>query len=85
MTLKSEQIENLIIESKESSKQKQEEIDKLLETIVQIRQEHVNELQEVEKKWKEAIKQKSKMIEAKHEEEVNELTKEWQNERRVSF
>lgn len=83
--MKSEQIENLILESKESSQQKQGEIDKLLETIVQIRQEHVNELQEVEKKWKDAIKQKSEMIEAMHEEEVNELTKEWQNDRRVSF
>ena len=85
LTLKSEQIENLILESKELSKQKQEEIDRLLETIVQIRQEHINELVDVEKKWKNAINQKSDQMEAEYEQEVNKLTKEWRNERRVGF
>ena len=85
LTAKSEQIENLIIANKEESATKQQEIERFIETIEKIKQEHNNELREVERKWKAMLKQKSEQLEAKHGEEVNELTREWQNERRVSY
>lgn len=85
MTAKSEQIERLIIENKEAIATKEEESEKLIATIGKIKQEHANELREIERKWKVAVKQRSDQLESKHEEEVNELTQEWQNERRVSI
>lgn len=84
LTAKSEQMENLILENKEITVQKQKEMDKLSETIAQIKKEHANELRDVEKKWKVIVKQKTDQLEAKHGHEVDELTREWRNERRIN-
>lgn len=64
--------------------EKGKDIDRLVETIAQIKKEHANEIKEVEKKWKIIMQQRIDNLQAKHEEELNELTKEWQNERKVN-
>ncbi|XP_012274079.1 golgin subfamily A member 4 isoform X2 [Orussus abietinus] len=82
LTEKSELIEGLILEKKELSAQRQSEIEKLSETIASIKKEHANELRDLDRKWKTILKQKTEQLEVKHGEEINELTKEWHNERR---
>ena len=82
LTAKSEQIENLILENKNLMAQKAKDINQLMETITQIKKEQSDEVRETEKKWKSIIQQKTNKLEAKHEEEINELTTEWRNERR---
>lgn len=84
LTAKSEQIENLILENKNLMAQKAKDINQLMETITQIKKDQSDEVRETEKKWKSIIQQKTNKLEAKHEEEINELTTEWRNERRVS-
>lgn len=83
MTAKSEQIENLILENKNLISQKTKDINQLMEKITIIKKEHIDEIRAIEKKWKSIIQQKTDTLEAKHEEEINELTREWRNERRV--
>lgn len=83
LTEKSEQLESLVLENKDAVAEKGKDIDRLVETIAQIKQEHANETKELEKKWKAVIQQRIDNLQAKHEEELNELTKEWQNERKV--
>lgn len=63
--------------------EKENEIKVLTENIASIRKEHVNELREIEQKWKTILQQRSDRLEAKHEEEIKELTREWKNERKV--
>ncbi|XP_014470528.1 PREDICTED: golgin subfamily A member 4 isoform X2 [Dinoponera quadriceps] len=82
LTEKSEQIESLVLEKKDAVAEKSKDIDRLVETIAQIKKEHANEIREVEKKWKAMVQQRIDNLQAKHEEELNELTKEWQNERK---
>ncbi|XP_032682662.1 golgin subfamily A member 4 isoform X2 [Odontomachus brunneus] len=82
LTEKSEQIESLVLEKKDVVAEKGKDIDRLVETITQVKKEHANEIREVEKKWKSIVQQKIDNLQAKHEEELNELTKEWQNERK---
>lgn len=84
LTEKSEQIESLVLEKKDAVAEKGKDIDRLMETIAQVKKEHANEIREVEKKWKTIVQQRIDNLQAKHEEELNELTKEWQNERKVS-
>lgn len=85
LTEKSEQLESLALERKDAVAEKGKDIDRLVETIAQIKQEHANEMKELEKKWKAVIQQRIDNLQAKHEEELNELTKEWQNERKVNL
>lgn len=80
---KSEQLESLALEKKDEVAEKGKDIDRLVETIAQIKNEHTNEIKELEKKWKAIVQQKIDSQQAKHDEELNELTKEWQNERKV--
>ncbi|XP_072745125.1 uncharacterized protein [Anoplolepis gracilipes] len=82
LTEKSEQLESLVLENKDAVEEKGKDINRLVETIVQIKNEHMNEIKELEKKWKAIVQQKIDNLQAKHEEELNELTKEWQNERK---
>lgn len=84
LTEKSEQLESLVLEKKDAVAEKGKDIDRLVETIVQIKNEHSNEIKELEKKWKAIVQQKIDNLQGKHEDELNELTKEWQNERKVS-
>jgi len=84
LTEKSEQLESLVLEKKDAETEKGKDIDRLVETIAQIKKEHSNEIKEIEKKWKAIVQQKIDNLQGKHEEELNELTKEWQNERKVS-
>lgn len=84
LTEKSEQIESLVLEKKDAVTEKGRDIDRLVETIAQIKKEHASEIREMEKKWKAVVQQKIDNLQTKHEEELNELTKEWQNERKVS-
>lgn len=83
LTEKSEQLESLALESKDEVAEKGKDINRLVETIAQIKDEHTNEIKELEKKWKAIVQQKIDSLQSKHEEELNELTKEWQNERKV--
>lgn len=83
LTAKSEQIENLIIENKNLMSQKAKDMNQLMEKIAIMKKEHVDEVRDIEKKWKSIVQQKTDKLEAKHEEEMNELTREWRNERRV--
>nr|XP_050869136.1 golgin subfamily A member 4-like isoform X1 [Vespula vulgaris] len=83
LTTKSEQLENLILENKKLTTEKENEIKVLTENIASIRKEHVNELREIEQKWKTILQQRSDRLEAKHEEEIKELTREWKNERKL--
>lgn len=85
LTEKSEQIESLVLEKKDVVAEKGKDIDRLVETIAQIKKEHANEIKEVEKKWKAIIQQRIDNLQTKHEEEINELTKEWQDERKVDL
>lgn len=85
LTEKSEQLESLVLEKKDVVAEKGKDIDRLVETIAQIKLEHTNEMKELEKKWKAVVQQKIDNLQGKHEEELNELTKEWQNERKVSL
>lgn len=85
LTEKSEQLESLVLEKKDVVAEKGKDIDRLVETIAQIKKEHTNEIKELEKKWKAIVQQKIDSLQVKHEEELNELTKEWQNERKVSL
>jgi len=80
---KSEQLESLILEKRDAIAEKGKDIDRLLENIARIRQEHIEETKELEKKWKAIVQQRIDNLQVKHEEELNELTKEWQNERKV--
>ncbi|XP_077273946.1 uncharacterized protein LOC143903833 isoform X2 [Temnothorax americanus] len=82
LTEKSEQLESLVLEKKDVVAEKGKDIDRLMETIAQIKKEHANEMKELEKKWKAIVQQKIDNLQVKHEEELNELTKEWQNERK---
>ncbi|XP_026825323.1 golgin subfamily A member 4 isoform X2 [Ooceraea biroi] len=79
---KSEQLEHLVLEKKDAVAEKGKDIDRLVEKIAQIKQEHVDEMKELEKKWKVIVQQRIDNLHTKHEEELNELTKEWQNERK---
>ncbi|KAK2582046.1 hypothetical protein KPH14_002751 [Odynerus spinipes] len=83
LTTKSEQIENLILENKRIATEKENEIKTLTDTVASIKKEHVNELREIEQKWKTILQQRSDKLEAKHEEEIKELTREWKNERKL--
>ncbi|XP_046812974.1 golgin subfamily A member 4-like isoform X2 [Vespa crabro] len=83
LTTKSEQLENLILENKKLTTEKENEVKALTESIASIRKEHVNELREIEQKWKTILQQRSDRLEAKHEEEIKELTREWRNERKL--
>lgn len=85
LTEKFEQLESLVLEKKDVVTEKGKDIDRLVETIAQIKKEHINEIKELEKKWKAIVQQKIDSLQVKHEEELNELTKEWQNERKVSL
>lgn len=85
LTAKSEQIENLILENKTLMSQKAKDINQLVEKITIMKKEHVDEIKEIEKKWKSIVQQKTDKLEAKHEEEINELTQEWRNERRLDM
>lgn len=80
---KSEQLENLFLEKKDAVAEKRRDIDCLVEKIARIEQEHVDEVKESEKKWKAIVQQRIDNLQTKREEELNELTKEWQNERKV--
>lgn len=82
LTEKSEQLESLVLEKKDVVAEKGKDIDRLVETIAQIKKEHTDELKELEKKWKAIVQQKIDNLQVKHEDELNELTKEWQNERK---
>ncbi|XP_076765634.1 uncharacterized protein LOC143432690 [Xylocopa sonorina] len=82
LTAKSEQIENLILENKNLMSQKSKDINQLVEKTSLIKKEHMDEIREVEKKWKSIVQQKTDKLAARHEEEINELTREWRNERR---
>ncbi|KAL6425212.1 hypothetical protein ACFW04_009456 [Cataglyphis niger] len=82
LTEKSEQLESLVLEQKDAVAEKGKDIDRLVETIAQLKKEHSNEIKELEKKWKAIVQQKIDNLQGKHEEELNELTKEWQNERK---
>ncbi|KAL0106275.1 hypothetical protein PUN28_016178 [Cardiocondyla obscurior] len=82
LTEKSEQLENLVLEKKDVVEEKGKDIARLVETIAKIKEEHINEMKELEKKWKGIVQQKIDNQQVKHEEELNELTKEWQNERK---
>lgn len=84
LTEKHEQLESLVLEKKDAVAEKGKDIDRLVETITQIKEEHNNEIKELEKKWKAIVQQKIDNLQNKHEDELNELTKEWQNERKVS-
>lgn len=79
---KSEQLESLVLEKRDEVAEKGKDIDRLVETIAQIKKEHEDDVKELEKKWKTVVQQKIDNLQAKHEEELNELTKEWQNERK---
>jgi len=85
LTEKSEQLESLVLEKKDVIAEKGKDIDRLVETIAQIKKEHTDEIKELEKKWKAIVQQKIDNLQVKHEDELNELTKEWQNERKVSL
>lgn len=85
LTEKSEQLESLVMEQKDVVVEKGKDITRLVETIAEIKNEHNNEIKELEKKWKAIVQQKIDNLQGKHEEELNELTKEWQNERKVSL
>jgi len=80
---KSEQLESLVLEKRDAIAEKGRDIDRLLENIARIKQEHIEETRELEKKWKAIVQQRIDNLQVKHEEELNELTKEWQNERKV--
>jgi len=80
---KSEQLESLVLEKRDAIAEKGRDIDRLLENIARIKQEHIEETKELEKKWKAIVQQRIDNLQVKHEEELNELTKEWQNERKV--
>ncbi|KYQ57360.1 Golgin subfamily A member 4 [Trachymyrmex zeteki] len=82
LTEKSEQLESLVLEKKDVVVEKGKDIDRLVETIAQIKKEHTDEIKELEKKWKAIVQQKIDNLQVKHEDELNELTKEWQNERK---
>ncbi|XP_029175596.1 golgin subfamily A member 4-like isoform X2 [Nylanderia fulva] len=82
LTEKSEQLESLVLENKDAVEEKGKDIDRLVETIAQIKDEQNNEIKELEKKWKAIVQQKIDSLQSKHEDELNELTKEWQNERK---
>lgn len=85
LTEKSEQLESFVLEKKDEAAEKGKDIARLVETIAKIKNEHADEIKELEKKWKAIVQQKIDNLQAKHEEELNELTKEWQNERKVSL
>ncbi|XP_050459767.1 golgin subfamily A member 4 isoform X2 [Cataglyphis hispanica] len=85
LTEKSEQLESLVLEQKDAVAEKGKDIDRLVETIAQLKKEHSNEIKELEKKWKAIVQQKIDNLQGKHEEELNELTKEWQNERKLDM
>lgn len=80
---RSEQLESLVLENKDTVAEKGKDIDRLVETITRIKQEHADEVKELEKKWKAIVQQRIDNLQSKHEDELNELTKEWQNERKV--
>ena len=61
----------------------EDEIEKHVAAINQIRSDHRDEIQDIDRRWKTVIKDKSSQLENKHEHEVAELTHEWQNERKV--
>lgn len=83
LTEKSEQIESLVLEKKDAVAEKGKDIDRLVETIANMKKKHADDVKETEKKWKALMQQRIDNLQAKHEEELNELTKEWQNERKV--
>lgn len=85
LTEKSELLESLVLEKKDVVVEKGKDIDRLVETIAQIKKEHTDEVKELEKKWKAIVQQKIDNLQGKHEEELNELTGEWQNERKVNL
>lgn len=81
LTAKSEEIEGL---KKDQTEETKKEIEKLVTTIASIKDEHAAELREIERKWQAIIKRKSNQLEAKHDDEVIELTKEWHKDKFVS-
>lgn len=83
LTAKSEQIESLILDNKSTIQAYKDQIEELTQAITQVKKEHVEELQDVEQNWKAVLKQRTDQLETKHVDEVNELTKEWLNERKV--
>lgn len=85
LTAKSEQIENLIVENKSNVAEKQSEINSLVESLAKAKQENTEEVKEVESRWRTILKDKTEQLELRHQDEVRELTKEWQNERKVLF
>ncbi|XP_014217623.1 golgin subfamily A member 4 [Copidosoma floridanum] len=82
LTKKSQQIVNLKVENEKLLKESQEEVKKLSAVINQIKSQHIKEMQEVDKKWKNFIHLKTNNLEIKHEQQVAELTTAWQNERK---
>lgn len=85
LTKKSEEIERLILNNEHTKKEMQEEVTKLLDNINQIKLEHKEEVQELERRWKHIVNQKTSQLETRHEHEIAELTNEWKNERKVSL
>lgn len=81
---KSEQLESFVLEKRDAIAEKGKDIDCLVEKIARIKQEHANEIKELEKTWKAIVQQRIDNLQTKHEEELNELTKEWHNERKVT-
>ncbi|XP_046613468.1 golgin subfamily A member 4-like isoform X1 [Neodiprion virginianus] len=84
LTAKSEQIENLIMDNKETIQAYKDQIEELTQTIDEVKKEHTNELQNIERNWKSVLQQRTDQLESKHMDEVNELTKEWSNERKAA-
>ncbi|XP_046743880.1 golgin subfamily A member 4-like [Diprion similis] len=84
LTAKSEQIENLIMENKETIQAYSGQIEELTQKIGEVKKEHTNELQNIERNWKSLLQQRTDQLESKHMDEVNELTKEWSNERKAA-
>ncbi|XP_011494579.1 PREDICTED: golgin subfamily A member 4 [Ceratosolen solmsi marchali] len=83
VTKKSEQIEKLIFDNEQIQKQIQDEVEKRLAIMSQAKLEHVdNKIQGLDKKWEDIVKEKTNQLEMKHEQEIAELSNEWQNERK---
>lgn len=85
LTRKSQEIERLVQNNEITKKQNQEELEKLLLKITEIKSEHADEMQELDNKWKEIVKQKTSQLENKYEQDMNELSNEWHNERKVRY
>jgi ABC-type enterochelin transport system substrate-binding protein len=73
------------LDNNELKKHTEAEVEKRLANIYQKKLEHTEEIEDIDKKWKHIVKQKTNQLEIKHEDEIAELTNEWQNERKVGF